>query len=40
MLDYRDKLQPAPDDSAVRRARQPAVAAALDGKWKRADHSL
>jgi CubicO group peptidase (beta-lactamase class C family) len=28
----RDKLQPTPDDSAMRRAYQQAVAAALDGK--------
>jgi hypothetical protein len=28
----RDKLQPTPDDSAMRRAYQQAVAGALDGK--------
>jgi CubicO group peptidase (beta-lactamase class C family) len=32
MMISRDKLQPTPDDSAMRRAYQQAVAAALDGK--------
>jgi len=32
MMIERDKLQPTPDDSAMRRAYQQAVAAALDGK--------